>query len=163
MRPDIRVAKKFMYRILSFIVIAGFVSIMLYFHQQSSHFSKDAHAGHTGQHDGLEISNMSEVEIPEINGWIEQDQTGSWMLKINTKNFAFKPEKLGSNEQRINEGHAHLYMNGDKKNRIYGPYYDLGTLKPGVYKVQVTLNTNNHKVLMYNGKEIAYHYKFNVK
>ncbi len=152
-----------MYRILSLIVIAGFVSIMLYFHQQSSHFSNDAHAGHKGQHDGLEISSNSGVNIPKIDGWVKQDEMGNWMLKIDTKNFSFTPEKLGSDEQRINEGHAHLYINGEKKNRIYGQYYDLGALEPGGYKVKVTLNTNNHKVLMYNGKEIAYHYDFKVK
>ena len=152
-----------MYRIVSFFVIAGFVSIMLYFHQQSSHFGQDAQADHMGEHDGFEISNLKGSEIPGIDGWIKQDSTGSWMLKIITKNFTFEPEKLGLDEQRINEGHAHLYINGEKKSRIYGPYYDMGTLKPGIYEVKVTLNTNNHKRLMYNGKEIAFHYKLKVQ
>lgn len=151
-----------MYRLLSFVVIASFVSVMLYFHQQSSHFG-ETQAGHIGHHEGLEISKVKDAKIPEIDGWVKQDQTGSWMLKIMTKNFTFKPEKLGSKEQQINEGHAHLYINGDKRNRLYGHYYDLGTLKSGNYDVMVTLNTHNHKVLMYQGNEIAFHYKLKVK
>lgn len=152
-----------MYRILSFIVIASFVSILLYFHQQNSHFENKTQAGHMEHHEGLEISKMKDAKIPEIDGWIKQDQTGSWMVKIITNNFAFKPEKLGLEEQQINEGHAHLYINGDKKNRIYGHYHDLGTLKPGIYDVMVTLNTHNHKVLFYQGKEVAFRYKLKVK
>ena len=152
-----------MYRIVSFIVIAGFVSIMLYFHQQNSHFGNDAHAGHMNEHESLEISDIQDDDIPEIDGWIKQDPTGNWMLKVITKNFKFSPDTVGSKVPQINEGHAHLYINGDKKNRIYGPYYDLGVLKPGTYDVKVTLNSNNHQVLMNNGKEIAFHYKLKVK
>ena len=152
-----------MYRVISFFVIAGFVAIMLHFHQQSSHFGNNAHADHLEEHEGFEISNTRGAEIPDIDGWIKQDPTGSWMLKIITKNFAFKPEKLGKDEQRINEGHAHLYINGVKEKRIYGQYYDIGKLKPGIYEVKVTLNTHNHKTLMLNSKEIAFQYKLKVK
>ena len=163
MQIDLRAGMVYMYRLLSFIVITGFVFTMLYLHQQNSHFGKDAHAGHSGQHKGLEISNIKEVQIPEIDGRIKQDITGSWMLKLITKNFSFEPEKIDSGEQQINGGHAHLYINGDKKNRIYGHYYDLGSFKPGVYEIKVTLNTNNHEVLMYNNEEIAFQYKLSVE
>ena len=153
-----------MYRIISFFVIAGFVSTILYLHQQNSHFvGTDAHANHMGEHEGFEIGNIKGADIPKIDGWIKQDSTGSWMLKLSTKNFTFEPEKLGSDEQGINEGHAHLYINGDKKNRIYSHYFDMGTLKPGIYKVKVTLNTNNHRQLMVNGKETAFNYKLHVQ
>ena len=152
-----------MYRIISLIVIAGFVSTMLYFHQQNSHFGNKTHANHMDQHESYEISKIGGVDIPEIKGSINQDPTGSWMLKITTKNFTFEPEKLGSTEQNINEGHAHLYINGEKKNRIYGQYYDLGKLTSGIHEVRVTLNTNNHKELMYNGEQIAFQYKLKVE
>ena len=152
-----------MYRIVSLIVIGGFVSIMLYFHQQNSHYGNKTHANHMEEHENFDISNINGVDIPEIDGRIKQDRTGNWMLKITTKNFIFKPEKLGSNEQKVNEGHAHLYINGEKKNRIYGQYFDLGTLKPGVYDVRVTLNTNDHRELMFKGKQIAFQYKLKVE
>ena len=152
-----------MYRIISLIVIAGFVSTMLYFHQQNSHFGNKTHANHMDQHESFEISNIKGVDIPEIDGWINQDPTGSWMLKITTKNFTFEPEKLGSTEQKINEGHAHLYINGEKKTRIYGEYFDLGKLKLGIHEIRVTLNTNNHLELMYKGKQIAFQYKLKVE
>ena len=152
-----------MYRIISLIVIAGFVSTMLYFHQQYSHFGNKTHANHMDSHESFEISNIIGGDIPEIDGWINQETTGNRMLKITTKNFTFEPEKMGSTEQIINEGHAHLYINGEKKNRIYGEYFDLGKLKPGIHEIRVTLNTNNHLELMYKGKQIAFQYKLKVE
>ena len=151
-----------MYRLISFFVIAGFVTIMLYFHQQSSHFGANAYSNHMAEHEGLEVSNLKGAKIPEIDGSIRRDSTGSWMLKIVTNHFSFEPEKLGLDDLGINEGHAHLYINGNKKSRIYSHYYDIGILKPGIYNVKVTLNTNSHKRLMINGKEIAFSYKLNV-
>ncbi|MCM3569261.1 hypothetical protein [Neobacillus mesonae] len=75
-------------------------------------------------------------------------------MEIQTENFKFNPKKAGDHLPSYNEGHAHLYINGEKVNRLYGKYYYLGTLKQGKNEIKVSLNSNNHGTLLYNGKKI---------
>lgn len=93
--------------------------------------------------------------VPSIKSWVTQDHSGSWLLKIETTNFTFAPEKAGLKEIHYNEGHAHIYVNGKKLNRLYGNYYNLGALEKGANQIRVSLNTNNHGTLYFNGTEIA--------
>ncbi len=142
-----------MYRFFSFIVIFSFVSVMLYFHNQN---------GHDHASNNSEVHNHTLIEIPyfqqapSITGSVTQDPSGTWLLDIQTENFNFTPKKIGTNDIRYDEGHAHLYINGEKKNRLYGNFYNLDVLKPGTYHIKVTLNGNNHGVFTYNGEEIAF-------
>lgn len=106
-----------MYRIVSFIVIVSFVGVMLYYHQLNSHTA--ASNTHIIHHQQL-VEIPSTYPIPKITGSVTQDRTGSWLLEIQTTNFRFAPENIGSTSIAFNEGHAHLYINGKKINRIYG-------------------------------------------
>lgn len=132
---------------------------MLYFHQQNRHDAISVH--HVIQEN--EIPSTYSDAIPSITGSVSQDASGTWLLEIQTTHFTFTPKKIGSQEESFHEGHAHLYINGKKINRIYGEYYNLDTLTPGTYDIKVTLNGNNHGVLTYDGKEIAYSETFIVK
>ncbi|MUK90204.1 hypothetical protein GMD78_17670 [Ornithinibacillus sp. L9] len=142
-----------MYRLISFIVLFSLVSVLLYFHQQNSHYAY----GHTDNHDEKIVEVPSESSVPMLTGSVHQDHSGSWYVKIQTDNFTFAPESVGlENEEAYHEGHAHLYLNGEKLNRMYGEYYNLDYLDPGTYQVKVTLHANNHGLLVYDGEEIAF-------
>ncbi|CAM3851576.1 hypothetical protein [Mesobacillus thioparans] len=148
-----------MYRTLSFIVIFSFVSVLLYFHNQNSHYQASDHL----ESHGHELINVPAGEkTPGINGKVMKDPSGSWLLAIDTENFDFAPEKVGSTKITFNEGHAHIYLNGKKVNRLYGKYYNLGELDKGTYKLKVTLNANNHDSLAIDGNEIAFVHAFEV-
>ena len=57
------------------------------------------------------------------------DGTSAVNLKITTAEFTFAPESV--NGPHVDgEGHAHVYVDGVKINRIYGPYYHLVGLSP---------------------------------
>ena len=142
-----------MYRFISFFVIFSFVSVMLYFHQQNGHYSS---SGHSILHNQEFIEIPQSHTVPTIKGAITQNSSGTWLLEIITDHFSFTPKKIGSDKVNYNEGHAHLYMNGEKVNRIYGNYYNLDYLSPGTYQFKVTLNGNNHGVFTHNGEEIAF-------
>ncbi|WNF22933.1 hypothetical protein [Mesobacillus jeotgali] len=149
-----------MYRIVSFIIIFLFVSTMLYFHNQNSHYQ----ASDQDNHHGHEMVNIpTGIQAPSIDGKVEQDPSGSWLLKIETEQFTFAPEKAGADQVNYDEGHAHLYLDGEKVNRLYGNYYNLGELKKGTHQIKVTLNANNHDILAVGGQEIAYKETFKVK
>lgn len=142
-----------MYRIVSFIVIFTIVSMMLHLHNQNSHYSA---ANHEMMHQENQIIIPSKHLAPTIIGMVKQDPGGTWYLEVHTENFTFKPEKAGSEEITFNEGHAHIYLNGKKVNRLYGKFFHLDKLPSGTHNIKITLNGNNHGVFVVNGEEIAH-------
>ncbi|WP_079506074.1 hypothetical protein [Mesobacillus jeotgali] len=148
-----------MYRITSFIIIFSFVSVMIYFHIQNGHFqAADDEEEH---HHGI-IAVPNGTAAPSIDGEVMEDSSGSWLLKIKTTNFTFTPEKAGKEEINYNEGHAHIYLDGKKINRLYGNYYNLGELESGIHEVKVTVNANDHRVFSVMGEEISFKERFEV-
>jgi hypothetical protein len=69
-------------------------------------------------------------------------------------NFRFVPEHA-SRAHVLGEGHAHLYINGNKVTRLYGEWYHIPALSPGTHKIVVTLNANSHEDLVVKGKVIS--------
>ena len=76
---------------------------------------------------------------------------GALNLFLELKNFRFAPEEVNKTS-RINEGHAHLYLNGKKLTRLYAASYFMDKLPKGDLEIRVTLNTNMHEDLSYMGK-----------
>ncbi|MEC5423919.1 hypothetical protein QGM71_10500 [Virgibacillus sp. C22-A2] len=148
-----------MYRVISFIVIFLFVAALLFLHNQNSHYT----SGHTEGHTYETVEIPAGEEIPSIDGSVHQDHSGSWFVRIETDNFSFAPEKVGLEETNYKEGHAHLYINGEKVNRMYGDYYNLDYLDKGRNTVKVSLHANNHGIYMYAGEEIAFENEFHVE
>ncbi|MFC7063707.1 hypothetical protein [Halobacillus seohaensis] len=87
---------------------------------------------------------------------MKEDPSGSWLLQVELTNFQFAPEKAGEKPTNVNEGHAHICIDGEKLNRLYGEYYNLDELDRGNHTVKVALYANNHQPLTYNQKEIAF-------
>ncbi|GAB4229682.1 MAG: hypothetical protein Kow0049_11250 [Stanieria sp.] len=91
--------------------------------------------------------------IPTVDLIVHEDAKQGWNLEIKTTNFQFAPEKVNQ-EGTLDEGHAHLYINGEKITRIYDNWYYLSELKPGMNKIKIQLNTNKHEILMHNKQPI---------
>ncbi|NJR67029.1 MAG: hypothetical protein HC772_19685 [Leptolyngbyaceae cyanobacterium CRU_2_3] len=81
------------------------------------------------------------------------DPRRGWNLEVQVTNFKFAPEHI-SQASIPTEGHAHLYVNGEKMTRIYGNWYYLDGLAPGTHEITVSLNANGHETLMHNGEPI---------
>ncbi len=75
-------------------------------------------------------------------------------LIVRTRAFRFAPEHA-SGTHVAGEGHAHLYVDGVKQTRLYGPAFYLGDLKPGRHTIRVTLNANDHRDYRRGGKALA--------
>jgi hypothetical protein len=84
---------------------------------------------------------------------ITPDPMKGWNMQIQTTNFTFAPEQIGRRSQ-ASEGHAHLYLNGKKIARIYGPWSHIPSLPAGQNTLRITLNTNNHEDLTIAGKVV---------
>lgn len=117
------------------------------------HSNPAHHGAHTAAHDTpLEIPAEN---APEVQIALHPDPKSGINLHIKTQNFTFAP--LSASRDHIpGEGHAHLYINGTKQGRLYGPWHHIAALPPGGdVEIKVTLNANDHRALTLNGAEIS--------
>ena len=100
-------------------------------------------------HDPIESTVPIAVAIAAI-----PEDDGGVSVAITADNWQWTPEQVnGANAPGA--GHAHIYVNGVKINRVYGPHYHLKDLPPGDHEIRVTLNANDHSDLLLNGQPIA--------
>lgn len=108
------------------------------------------HSTHT--HDTRDLA--GENNIPSVALVMHEDLKSGWNAQIVLTDFVFAPERA-STEHVEGEGHAHIYVDGVKLNRVYGEWYYLGDLPPGEHEVMVQLSSNDHKELVVEGMPIA--------
>ena len=102
------------------------------------------------EHDGVSSGDdhhEKTIEAPaDLSVAVEAtlDAVSGVNLKITTTGFTFAPEHA-SGEHVPGEGHAHVYVDGVKDNRVYGDYYHLSGLDPGERSIRITLNANSHE------------------
>lgn len=120
-------------------------------HQQGEGHGHQHRQGH-GHHKMLDLP--ADGDAPSLSLTAEPDAVGGWNLHVMAENFRFAPENVNGAHQ-TGEGHAHLYVDGKKIARLYGPWYHLGTLSPGRHELKVTLNANDHRPLAVDGAPVA--------
>ena len=111
--------------------------------------AEDMPAGH--HHGTVELTDKS--NLPSLGLDVQRDSMSGWNIHIPTSNFRFAPEHVGQSAQ-AGEGHAHLYVDGNKVARLYGPWFHLEPQAPGQHQLRVTLNANSHDELAVDGKTI---------
>ena len=112
-------------------------------------FHPAAPGGHGGgSHEVIE----SETPV-SISVTAQQDDAGGVNVRIDTEGWRWAPEEVNM-ANAPGAGHAHVYVDGVKINRVYGPYYHLDDVEPGTREIRVTLNTNAHNELTYEGKPL---------
>ncbi len=72
------------------------------------------------------------------------DSVSGMNVRLTTTEFAFTPAEVGG-EHVPGHGHAHIYVDGVKVARLYGPDFHLGGIEPGERELRVTLNANTHE------------------
>ncbi|MEP1144192.1 MAG: hypothetical protein ABJH52_10770 [Henriciella sp.] len=107
------------------------------------------------------------VAVPRLSLNISRDWMTGLNLEIVTENYHFIPPVTGQNidqlmsasidgESECAEGHAHLYVNGEKIQRIYGAALHLpeALFKPGLNQVTVSINNHGHMYWTSNNRQI---------
>ena len=108
---------------------------------------------HKGKHHHKQVEIPATQEAPKVDLIVHKDTMKGWNLEIKVDNFKFAPERINTNSA-LNEGHAHLFINGKKITRLYSSWYYLNNLEPGNNEISITLNTNKHEDLAIGGKVI---------
>ena len=82
---------------------------------------------------------------------VDVDPEGGVNVNIITEGWTWAPENVNGKDVP-GEGHAHVYVDGVKINRVYSPHYYLENIEPGERVIRVSLNTNEHNEFTVNGK-----------
>lgn len=125
-------------------VLAAANSVTLEAQNHSGHrLSGDDLAAHAMLHETpLVLSEDADVAL-EIS--LLPDPVAGWNLHIQTDGFTFAPQNAGL-DHVAGEGHAHVYVNGVKRGRIYSDWTHL-ELPLGEIELKVTLTANDHRPL----------------
>lgn len=107
---------------------------------------------HGDGHAGMDHDKLIEVEgaAPVLSVTLHADGANSRNLEIAVTNFEFAPGAVnGANTPGA--GHAHIYVDGIKLARTYGPWFHISDLPEGEHEIRVTLNANDHSQLAVEG------------
>lgn len=107
----------------------------------------------TTSHAHTEKYEVTEAEAPKLELVVSEDKKSGYNIKVIATDFTFTPEHVNE-ENVMNEGHAHLYIDGEKIARLYGPYYHWDGSFEGSKEFKVTLNANDHSEYAINGETI---------
>jgi hypothetical protein len=83
----------------------------------------------------------------------EPDTMAGVNIHVTTTGFTWAPEHA-STDAVDGEGHAHLYVDGEKVARLYTPWFHL-PLAAGKHRISVTLNGNDHDDLEHDGETLT--------
>ncbi|MCP3969006.1 MAG: copper chaperone PCu(A)C [Rhodobacteraceae bacterium] len=81
-------------------------------------------------------------------------QGDGWKVMIETRGFSFAKDAVDG-PHRPGAGHGHLYLNGLKLQRVFGPEARIGALPRGQHELRVTLNTNDHRAYRLDGALVS--------
>lgn len=106
--------------------------------------------------DGHQLREVPADEAPSVALEVTEDPDAGWNVRLVTERFTFAPERVGAQAQP-GEGHAHLYLDGDKIARLYGSWFHLpaDALAAGEHTLMVQLNANDHTAWAVDGVVVS--------
>lgn len=114
----------------------------------------DSHSHSEDSHSHSETYEVGDAAlIPSVELMVMEDEKSGWNVTLTTENFTFTPENVNG-EHVDNEGHAHIWVDGEKLARIYSESYHIDDLGEGEHEISVTLNTNKHADYTVDGETI---------
>jgi len=132
---------------IGFVVAAGNgITLDGHDHADPSHHGAGDHGAHG-------LVDRPADGAPTVAMTVTPDTVSGYNISLHTTNFRFAPEQAGAADAP-GEGHAHLYVNGAKVARLYGPWTHLPSLPDGRVHLEVTLNANDHRTLSVGGLPI---------
>jgi hypothetical protein len=115
------------------------------------HVDDHATAGEMGDmHEAYEVP---AAQAPSVSLKVVEDAKSGWNVMLTTDQFTFTPENVNG-ENVVGEGHAHLYVDGVKVARLYGPYFHYPESFDGTRTFRATLNANDHSEYAVDGQVI---------
>ena len=109
---------------------------------------------HTSMDHGL-LDISSDDIIPKITDLVvAKDKMSGYNISISTEDFLFTPVNVNASHVP-GQGHAHLYVNGEKFARLYARDFHLPSLAAPIETIRVTLNANGHETMTVGEEVVA--------
>lgn len=107
-------------------------------------------------HDYQPVQVPSDVPLPQLALQLHRDAMEGINLHLTLQNFVLGPPE-NTTQAGVLNGHAHLYVNGQKVQRIYGQHTHLpnALFRPGVNLITVSLNNHSHAVWQQGKKQLV--------
>ena len=118
-------------------------------------------------HSHIPVEVPAEVATPSLSLSVSRDWMAGLNLELHVADYELRPPPSGldmaalmqpsiNTETGLAEGHAHLYINGLKVQRIYGPNVHLpeALFKPGLNQINVSINNHGHMYWTADGRQI---------
>lgn len=157
-KPPIAIHEKLGWRCafaaVNFLAVTALIGLLYSWSAQGQYRAALLTEGAGQQHGMRQFAVDGSQKIPTITRLqVVREAPGSYDLFVEIQNWTFTPEKNGRSSV-ANEGHGHIYVDGRKVGRLYGPWFHLGDLKPGRRRVLVTLNGSDHSDFTLGGELI---------
>lgn len=96
------------------------------------------------QHKSLDIGDMP---VPKIELNVFRDVMDGVNVSLNVQNYILNAPDTVIAEAEFLQGHAHVFVNGTKKQRLYGTDIHIPQqwLKAGVNQIAISLNSHQHE------------------
>ena len=125
-------------------LFAALVATALLFAACGNDTSETTAGGSTDGTESAQLSPTETLDAATLEMTVEADAKAGFNLLTQTDGFTFAPEDA-SEDHVAGEGHAHIYVDGEKLTRLYTNDYYLGDLSEGSHEIKVELNTNDHR------------------
>lgn len=103
-------------------------------------------------HEGM-VYNVAADSAPELEIVVVEDAKSGYNIELKTTNFTFTPGNVNG-DNVMNEGHGHIYLDGEKIARVYGKYFHYSGSFEGTKTFSATLNANDHSEYAVDGEVI---------
>ena len=102
------------------------------------------------------VEHPASEPVPFLRVHMAADAMDGFNLYLETRNFRFTPERVDT-VNIANEGHAHLYLNGQKTARLYSPWHHVpaAALRDGINRLEVEFSSNDHSTWSVAGQPIG--------
>ena len=123
------------------------------FHVFASDSMKSDAAGSDSHHAADAPAQVISDRAGERGDSAQPDAEGGVDVQITTEGFRFAPD-LVDQAHTPGAGHAHIYLDGEKLGRVFESEYRIADAPPGEHEVRVSLNTNDHSELVFDGRKV---------
>ncbi len=113
----------------------------------------DHHGSGPASDGGHEHGGTVETTAMSVAVTAEVDPIDGINVHIVPSGFVFAPEQVNQADVE-GDGHAHVYVDGEKVGRAYGEWFHLKGVAPGDREIRVTLQTNGHSEYVVDGQPV---------
>lgn len=105
-------------------------------------------------HSHAEVHNVDAVDAPGVVVEVSEDPKSGWNVVATLDGFSLTPANASA-DHVAGEGHLHLFVDGIRVTRLYGPWWHLSELTEGDHEISVEFATNDHRSYAVNGIAVS--------